>query len=93
MSAASASAPRKPDESELDAVIEKIDAALPKIHERAKSARLCGKPPTGAFRLANLRKTQAAFSELVEQEDARAVNASAGKNGTHKAKLARRTAP
>lgn len=90
---ASASTPRKPDESELDAVIEKIDAALPKIHERAKSAKLCGKPATGAFRLANLRKTQAAFSELVEQEDDRAAVNATGKNGTHKAKAPRRTAP
>lgn len=67
MSAAAAPLP-KPTESDVDEVIQKIDAALPKIHQRAENAKQSGKTPSDSFSTANFAETKAKFVELAEDQ-------------------------
>lgn len=62
MTAAAPQPPKpKATESDLDAIIAKIDQALPKIHALAKSTDT---PPTGGFKSDKIEKTKRAFQEM-----------------------------
>lgn len=55
--------------SDLDATIEKIDACLPRIHEKAKETGRKGKTPSGAFRIGkNFKKTQQDFALMADDK-------------------------
>jgi len=61
-----ASRPRKVTEkvteSDIDAVIEKIDQALPRVHALAN--RQVDTPPTGGFSADKIEQTKRAFQEM-----------------------------
>lgn len=56
----------KPTESDVDRVIEKIDAALPKIERRAADSKRAGKSPSAAFSPAAFLRAQEEFAAMSE---------------------------
>jgi hypothetical protein len=57
---------KRPTESDVDAVIEKIDAVLPKIYQQAEDAKKAGTTPSGGFSREKLARTRQAFTEMQE---------------------------
>ena len=53
-------------ESDVDAVIEKIDAALPMVYQRAEESVRLGRSPSGVFSRAEAEKTRLAFTAMGE---------------------------
>jgi hypothetical protein len=57
-------------ESDVDAVLDKIDQCLPKIHKRAQDAKIAGidSPSTARFAPADMKKTRQAFQVMSEDK-------------------------
>jgi hypothetical protein len=57
-----------PARDALDAIIDKIDECLPKIHAKAKEAKNSGltRTPTGGFSPKNVRQARAEFEAMTE---------------------------
>jgi hypothetical protein len=68
MSAMPEPAPKPASESDVDAVLEKIDACLPKIHKRAAEAAKNGDTPTDGFSPAKIKQTKMAFQAMSEDK-------------------------
>jgi hypothetical protein len=61
--------PKPVSEFDVDAVLDKIDACLPKIHKRAQDAKGMGNSPsTARFAPADLKKTRQAFQVMSEDK-------------------------
>lgn len=57
---------KRPTESDVDAVIEKIDAALPKIYQRVEESKRTGQSPSDGFSREKIEQARQAFSEMRE---------------------------
>ncbi len=64
MSATPNPPPRPPSESEVDAVLDKIDRCIPRILKRAEDAKHSGDTPVGGFSPAKIKRTQQAFQAM-----------------------------
>ena len=58
--------PKRATESDVDAVIEKIDAALPKVYQRVEESKKAGRSPSGNFSREAVQRTREAFAEMGE---------------------------